>query len=320
MKNNYYILKNLRRIIMALSVVIPSISVYASIPTEQVDSEVYQLKTVHYTGEGFEFRNSENFDEALKDGVFCIKRPDDVNIEEIRELANNFITDPTCLNFSSRSSKGYIKSEDSQAIRFTLESDDWSFYPENIRMSVNNLQYIGINIIKSILEKSSIPTELYFKATGGAIDGEGSYYMLLNYYDHKLIKPMGLKAHTDWGLITILDVVSDGLQVETDGTWRTVSLEDGYLIVMVGESLKKLLPDQLNACNHRVLPQTEHPRTSVGMFINTRIGPFRERAKTKEKEGMISQWDPRLRTLVNPVSMAGIIAEASQRLYGELSK
>ena len=84
---------------------------------------------------------------------------------------------------------------------------------------------------------------------------------------------LGLRPHTDYGFVTILDAASPGLQVEFDGVFHDVPVLDGHLVINFGEALRFITAhaeQSVSAVTHRVLSQrAEDPvRQSVVYFGN----------------------------------------------------
>jgi isopenicillin N synthase-like dioxygenase len=293
-------------------------------------ANIYYMKTAQIVDEELVFESKEDFDEVLRVGFFRIKRPQDIQIEISRRFAREFNNISKYKNFGSKDPvNGYILSELSQAIRFTLERDHWDKkawaskiekidpnYPPEIQKIGHQLKNVGLTVFKSILKKYDIPQNLWFKASAGCIENEGSYYLNFNYYDPKISgTSYGLGAHKDWSYITILDVVEEGLEAEIDGVWRPLHLEEGYLTINFGEPLQKLLSG-VNACNHRVVTQDKKPRTSTVMFIDPRVGPYRI-SSVIDGVGMVWDWDPKKHELTNGVTTTEYFSKLSQELYGK---
>ncbi|XP_068652991.1 probable 2-oxoglutarate-dependent dioxygenase AOP1 [Aristolochia californica] len=77
---------------------------------------------------------------------------------------------------------------------------------------------------------------------------------------------IGLLAHTDKNILTILSQDELGLQVESKhGDWIDVPASKGSFIVLVGESLKIWSNGRFHAANHRVVVKDKE-RYSCGIF------------------------------------------------------
>ncbi|MFI9030939.1 isopenicillin N synthase family dioxygenase [Streptomyces sp. NPDC053560] len=72
-------------------------------------------------------------------------------------------------------------------------------------------------------------------------------------------RQMGMGAHTDYGIVTVLwaDRVP-GLQIlATDGTWHDVVPAEGAVLVNLGDALARWTDDRWRSTLHRVLPPTD---------------------------------------------------------------
>ncbi|MFJ5953847.1 isopenicillin N synthase family dioxygenase [Streptomyces noursei] len=83
---------------------------------------------------------------------------------------------------------------------------------------------------------------------------------------------MGMGAHTDYGIVTVLwaDRVP-GLQIlDTEGRWHDVLPEPGCLLVNLGDLLARWTNDQWLSTMHRVLPPTD----ASGRVVRRRSAAF----------------------------------------------
>lgn len=81
----------------------------------------------------------------------------------------------------------------------------------------------------------------------------------------------GLGAHADTGFMTFLPPAKEeGLQLlDTDGNWFWPEVEEGALILNLGQFLERWTNDRFRATPHRVIPPRENERYSVPCFVNT---------------------------------------------------
>jgi hypothetical protein len=294
---------------------------------------VYQMKTAEIVDDQLVFASTADFEEVLNVGFFRVKRPDDIDVAVTRKFAREFPYDPKYNQFGSIDPvSGYLIPGTSQTTRFCLERLYWDTvhwgtepsldtpnYSAAIQRTAHQLKGVGMTILQRILERFDLPRKLWSQATAGAIDDEASYYLCFNHYDPKEAgRPFGLGEHTDWGYITVLDVVEEGLEAEINGVWHLLRVEDGYLTINFGEPLQKLLPG-VKASKHRVAVQTEKVRTSTVMFLDPRVGPYRA-SSGREGEGIVWDWDPIEQVLSNGMSTKEYFARQSQLLYGNPSK
>lgn len=291
---------------------------------------IYHMVTVPIVNGEIAFNSKEDFDEAMKVGFFRIKAPDDLNLEAGRKFAREFTSNPRYNQFGILNiANGYMQSQKLQSVRFSLEREYWNKchiaqqevdgppnYSPELQELGHKMGVIGSQVLKNILQNFDLPEDLWFEATAGSSHGEGSIFLVFHCYDPKLSsRPEGLAAHKDWGHIALLDVTEPGLEAKIDGEWRSLYIEDGYLIVNFGYPLEKLLPG-VTASEHRVIIQKEKMRTSIVLFIDPRVGPFREGVASQQNEGYIYDWDPVERKLINGESTVSFFERLSALLYG----
>ena len=294
---------------------------------------VYHMITVPIVDGELVFNSDEEFKEAMRVGFFRIKTPDDLDLDAGRAFAKSFTSDPRYNQFGILDVvNGYLQSDIAQSVRFSLERDNWNKchinqqeaegppnFPSEIQELAYRLNDIGMLAMKSILKRYELPESLWFEATGGATQGEGSYFLIFNCYDSKINpRDYGVGPHKDWGHIGILDAVDPGLEAKIDGIWHSLHTEDGYLIVNFGYVFEKLLPG-LSASLHRVVTQKEKMRTSIIAFVDPRVGPYRTGVMAQKSEGFVYDWDPIERKLVNGEPTTAFFAKLSARLYGNQS-
>ncbi|NLU69391.1 isopenicillin N synthase family oxygenase [Streptomyces sp. HNM0574] len=85
-------------------------------------------------------------------------------------------------------------------------------------------------------------------------------------------RQMGMGAHTDYGIVTVLwaDRVP-GLQIlDDDGTWHDVLPAEGALLVNLGDALARWTNDRWRSTLHRVLPPTD----GEGRLVRRRSAAF----------------------------------------------
>lgn len=294
-------------------------------------SPVYQMVTVPMIDGKVVFQSEDDLKEVMRTGFFRIKAPDGLNLEAGRLFARTFMSNPRYNQFGVLDVvNGYLQSEIAQTVRFTLERDHWNKcyiaqnevegppnYPAVIQELGRKMNEIATQILQSILNIFQIPESLWFEATAGCTHGEGSYFLLFNCYDPKLgAKPYGVGPHKDWGHVSVVDASDPGLEAKIDGTWRSLHIEDGYLIVNFGIVLEKLLPG-VTASEHRVVTQKDKMRTSIVAFADPRVGPYREGVTSKEKVGYVYDWDFSTRQLKNGEPTTSFFSKLSEILYGE---
>lgn len=84
---------------------------------------------------------------------------------------------------------------------------------------------------------------------------------------------MGLGAHSDSNIVTILYQNQDGLEIQTkDGIWIPVSTSPDSFVVMAGDSFTAWSNGRVHAPEHRVMMTGSEVRYSVGLFAMPRAG------------------------------------------------
>jgi isopenicillin N synthase-like dioxygenase len=106
---------------------------------------------------------------------------------------------------------------------------------------------------------------------------------------------LGVGAHTDYGLITLLwqDDVG-GLEVQRDSGWLSVPPLPGTFVINVGDLLARWSNDRFASTNHRVVSNGDNDRYSMAVFL-----------------------DPSFDTVVDPSD--GLLAEGEEARYGAVT-
>ena len=110
---------------------------------------------------------------------------------------------------------------------------------------------------RQVLRQSGIPEALWDRASGGYASGGGDAFLNFVHYDTRT-PDWGLRPHTDYGFVTILDASAPGLQIEMDGGFEDVPVLPGHLIINFGEALNFITAHSdraVSAVTHRVVSQ-----------------------------------------------------------------
>ena len=154
--------------------------------------------------------------------------------------------------------EGFIALENNQQTKLALRRERWDqHYPEHIAVFGRQLDNIGIAIIRAVLRQSGIPEALWDRASGGYASGGGDAFLNFVHYDTRT-PDWGLRPHTDYGFVTILDASAPGLQIEMDGGFEDVPVLPGHLIINFGEALNFITAHSdraVSAVTHRVVSQ-----------------------------------------------------------------
>ena len=206
------------------------------------------------------FRTTEDQDVAWMLGVFYLKVPDWLDLEEARHFGRN-ILDPESpyRNIPQYGElEGFIALENNQQTKLALRRHRWDdHYPVEIAQFGRQLDDIGRAVIREVFRQSGIPEHLWSQASGGYSSGQGTAFLNFVHYDTSQ-PDLGLRPHTDYGFVTILDATSPGLQIELEGQFRDVPVLDGHLVINFGEALNFITQHSnrsVAAIVHRVTSQ-----------------------------------------------------------------
>lgn len=79
----------------------------------------------------------------------------------------------------------------------------------------------------------------------------------------------GMSPHTDWGYLTLLLTIGDGLQVNVMDQWIDVPVLENHFIVNIGDMLEILSSGCYKSIQHRVTIKDE--KYSVALFFEPKI-------------------------------------------------
>ena len=237
------------------------------------------------------FQTSEEQDVAWKLGVFYVKAPDWLDLE----LARRFGRDILDLESPYRTSpqygelEGFISLENNQQTKLALRRHRWDeHYPTEIAQFGRQLDDIGRAVIREVFRQSGVPEELWADASGGYSSGQGTAFLNFVYYDTSQ-PDLGLRPHTDYGFVTIVDATSPGLQIEVEGRFSDVPVLDGHLVINFGEALNFITQHSnrsVAAIVHRVTSQAaSNPvRHGIVYFANPDLDGALEQLNAEGQE------------------------------------
>lgn len=216
-----------------------------------------------------------DLDRAWELGLFYLKTPCNLNLEFARQFGSGLInTDSPYRRVPQYGElEGFIALENNQQTKLALRRERWEqHYPEHIAAFGRQLDAIGIAIIREVFRQSGIPEALWDRASGGYASGGGDAFLNFVHYDTRT-PDWGLRSHTDYGFVTILDASAPGLQIEVDGQFEDVPVLPGHFIINFGEALNFITAHSDNAVSavtHRVLSQqsTDPVRHGIVYFAN----------------------------------------------------
>ena len=240
------------------------ISLEAGLPVASISSE-----------EHLAFASDSDLEVAWDLGLFYLKTPDELDLESARQFGEGLIaTDSPYRQVPQYGElEGFIALENNQQTKLALRRERWDqHYPEHIVVFGRQLDSIGIAIIRAVLRQSGIPEALWDRASGGYASGGGDAFLNFVHYDTRT-PDWGLRPHTDYGFVTILDTSAPGLQIEVNGGFEDVPVLPGHLIINFGEALNFITAHSdhaVSAVTHRVLSQqsTDRVRHGIVYFAN----------------------------------------------------
>ena len=221
------------------------------------------------------FLTPEDLEVAWGLGLFYLKTPDELDLESARQFGRELIsTDSPYRQVPQYGElEGFIALENNQQTKLALRRERWGqHYPEQIAAFGRQLDTIGIAIIREVFHQSGIPETLWDRASGGYASGGGDAFLNFVHYDTRT-PDWGLRPHTDYGFVTILDASAPGLQIETNDEFQDVPVLPGYLIINFGEALNFITAHSdraVSAVTHRVVSQrsTDPVRHGIVYFAN----------------------------------------------------
>jgi isopenicillin N synthase-like dioxygenase len=221
------------------------------------------------------FVSSEDLDRAWELGLFYLKIPDDLDLECARQFGSELIDTESPYRRLPQYGEleGFIALENNQQTKLALRRERWDqHYPQQVASFGRQLDAIGIAIIREVFRQSGIPEALWDRASGGYASGDGDAFLNFVHYDTRS-PDWGLRPHTDYGFVTILDASAPGLQIEVDGQFEDVPVLPGHLIINFGEALNFITAHSdhaVSAVTHRVVSQqsTAPVRHGIVYFAN----------------------------------------------------
>jgi isopenicillin N synthase-like dioxygenase len=221
------------------------------------------------------FVSPEDLDRAWELGLFYLKIPDDLDLECARQFGSELIDTESPYRRLPQYGEleGFIALENNQQTKLALRRERWNqHYPQQVASFGRQLDAIGIAIIREVFRQSGIPEALWDRASGGYASGDGDAFLNFVHYDTRS-PDWGLRPHTDYGFVTILDASAPGLQIEVDGQFEDVPVLPGHLIINFGEALNFITAHSdhaVSAVTHRVVSQqsTAPVRHGIVYFAN----------------------------------------------------
>ena len=224
------------------------------------------------------FASASDLDRALDLGVFYLEAPSDLDLESARQFSFElFPQDSPYRDVPAYGElEGFIALENNQQTKLALRRERWDqHYPRDIAAFGRQLDAVGVAIMREVFHHSGIPEGLWDRASGGYTSGGGDAFLNFVHYD-TCTPDWGLRPHTDYGFVTILNANAPGLQIEIDGQFKDVPVLPGHLIINFGEALNFITAHSnrtVGAVVHRVLSQRSNDavRHSIVYFANPHL-------------------------------------------------
>jgi isopenicillin N synthase-like dioxygenase len=221
------------------------------------------------------FASASDFDHAWDVGIFYLRIPENLDLDDARQFGRELISLDSAYRQIVQYGKleGFIALENNQQTKLALRRERWDqHYPADVAAFGRQFDTIGIAIIREVFNQSGIPEALWDRASGGYTSGGGDAFLNFVHYDTRN-PDWGLRPHTDYGFITILDASAPGLQIEIDGQFQAVPILPDHLIINFGEALHFITAHSdrpVGAVVHRVLSQqsTDPIRHGIVYFAN----------------------------------------------------
>lgn len=156
------------------------------------------------------FPTEEDLGRAWALGVFYLKIPDPLHLDSAREFGCGLLDPDSPYRKIPKYGdlEGFIALENNQQTKLALCRHHWDqHYPAAIARFGRQLDDIGVAIICEVFHQSGIPEPLWSRASGGYASGAGTAFLNFVHYDTRN-PDLGLRPHTDYGFVTILDATT----------------------------------------------------------------------------------------------------------------
>ena len=216
------------------------------------------------------FPTSKELSRAWDLGIFYLRIPEGLHLDGAREFGRGLldVDSPYRKLPKYGDLEGFIALENNQQTKLALCRHHWEqHYPADITQFGRELDRIGVAVIREVLRQSGIPEALWRRASGGYAAGEGTAFLNFVHYDTRN-PDLGLRPHTDYGFVTILDATAVGLQIKITGDFVDVPVLPGHLVINFGEALHFVTAHSertVGAVVHRVLSQKSSDPVRHGM-------------------------------------------------------
>lgn len=212
--------------------------------------------------------DTEQLLEAAGKGIFYFKFPDNLqeNVQIARDFCYDFPHNAETKMYSDGKFGGYHERLFDQIESFYVEKIDWkNILSPKLCQLASKMNSMTISILQSILEVSGIPSDLWNQGTADIMNGFGQYHFSFNHYRPEKNTP-GLKAHRDFGFVSMLFIEKSGLEACVQNEWINVDPIENHFIVIIGKAFENLInnPKIVSSAEHRVR-QLYSERVSFGI-------------------------------------------------------
>ena len=256
-----------------------------AVPSQTTDLPIAAISE----GQRMVFATPEDLDRAWQLGIFYLRVPASLDLECARAFGRELIVSDSPYRQTPQYGEleGFIALENNQQTKLALCRHHWDrHYPDTIAGFGRQLDAIGIAIMAEVLRQSGIPETLWDRASGGYSKGGGTAFLNFVHYDTRT-PDWGLRPHTDYGFVTILDASAPGLQIEVEGEFHDVPLLPAHLVINFGEALHFI---------------TAHSRRSVGAIVHRVVS---QKAEDPVRHGIVYFANPDLDGMLWQFDAAG---------------
>jgi len=221
------------------------------------------------------FASPDALARACQLGIFYLAIPKSLDLDSARKFGRKLVdpNNPYRAIPQYGELEGFIALENNQQTKLALRRHHWSqHYPQPIAHFGGQLDELGVVIMREVLHQSGIPEALWSQASGGYASGHGTAFLNFVHYDTTM-PDWGLRPHTDYGFVTILDATAPGLQISINGRFEDVPVLPDHFIINFGEALRFITTYSdrpVTAVEHRVVSQksTDPIRHGIVYFAN----------------------------------------------------
>jgi hypothetical protein len=240
-----------------------------------------KLERAYIRGDELVFDTEGGSERALRDGCFLLQIPSDMHIEPGIRFSREFFL-PATIDGEPRSYRGFKARPDVYFDREHFQTEhvliDGPGRAQHFPLEVVNLcdqmNALGITILKNILHRIGLSPDLWGRATGESVNNRGTHWFASSHYRTER-DLLGCAPHKDTGFITVLYIDQPGLEADVDREWVSIDAVPGYFVINFGGALEILTRRSampIRAILHRVrriAPQPGVPdRISFAAFLN----------------------------------------------------